>query len=295
MNNSYYQNKRVLVTGGSSGIGLAIARQLAERGAHVWILARRPEALAKAAQEIEQRRASPQQKVGAISADVANEADITAKLNDFIAREGVPDILINCAGIAEVGVLDETGSAIFRSMMDVNYFGTLYPIKAVVPGMVQRKSGHIVNLCSGAGLLAIYGYSAYAASKWAVRGLSSALRDELRLCGVHVSVVYPGDTQTPQLEYEKALEPAITKYLAGSRPMQADYVARVTLDGVARQRFTITPGFDMTFYSFLLSVAAWAEKPIIDTLVWLALRDIKAKRAKADQQETAAPHGGEAS
>jgi len=295
MNNHYYQDKRVLVTGGSSGIGLAIARQLAERGAHVWILARRPEALAKAAQEIEQRRASPQQKVGTISADVANEAEITAKLAEFIACEGVPDILINCAGIAEVGCFDTTDAAIFRSMMDVNFFGTLYPIKAVVPGMVQRKSGHIVNFCSLVGLLAIYGYSAYGASKWAIRGLSSALRDELRLCGVHVSVVYPGDTKTPQLDYEKPLEPAITTRLAGSKPMPADYVARVTLDEVARHRFSITPGFDATLYSLALSVAAWAEKPIVDFLVWLALRDIKSKRAKPDEQETAAPHGGEAS
>lgn len=280
MNNQYYENKRVLVTGGSSGIGLAIARQLAARGAHVWILARRPELLSQAAKEIEQARVSPQQMVGTIAADVANEAEITAKLKEFIAREGVPDILINCAGIAEVGCLDDTDPAIFRSMMDVNYFGTLYPIKAVVPGMVQRKSGHIVNLCSLAGLLAIYGYSAYAASKWAVRGLSSSLRDELRLRGVHVSVVYPGDTQTPQLDYEKPREPAITAILSASKPMPADYVARVTLDGVARRRFSITPGFDATLYFLALSVAAWAEKPILDFLVWQARQKINSAQAK---------------
>ncbi len=281
MNNRYYQDKRVLVTGGSSGIGLAIATQLAERGSHVWILARRPELLANAAQQIEQHRVSPQQKVGTISADVANEAEITAKLTEFIASEGVPDILINAAGIAHPGCFEETDPAVFRSMMETNYFGTLYPIRAVVPGMTQRKSGHIVNFSSVGGLIGVYGYTAYAASKWAVRGLSSSLRDELRLCGVHVSVVYPSDTQTPQLDYEKPLEPPITTILAGSKPITADHAARVTLDGVARHRFYITPGFDATLYFVALSLVMWAEKPVMDFLVDQAYKKIKLTQEKS--------------
>jgi 3-dehydrosphinganine reductase len=276
---NYFQNKRVLITGGSSGIGCAIAKQLAASSAHVWILARRPEMLAKAAQEIEQRRVSPQQVVGTLSADVSNEAEITAKLSEFCATAGVPDILINCAGIAHPGKFEETDSAIFRSMMETNYFGMLYPIKAVVPGMIQRKSGHIVNFGSLAGILGVYGYTAYGASKAAIRGFSSALRDEMRLYGVHVSVVYPTDTQTPQLDYEKPLEPAITKILAGSKPITADYAARVILDGVARHRFAITPGFDATLYFLALSVAGWLEKPIMDFLVDDAQKKIKSVRA----------------
>ena len=275
MNNHYYQNKRVLVTGGSSGIGLAVAGQLAASGAHVWILARRPELLSKAAQEIEQRRVSPQQVVGTISANVAHEAEIMAKLSEFCATEGVPDILVNSAGIAHPGRFEEMDAGIFRSMMATNYFGTVYPVKAVVPGMIQRKSGHIVNFSSMAGLLGVYGYTAYGASKAAIRGFSSALRDEMRLHGVHVSVVYPTDIQTPQLEYEKPLQPAITRILTSSKPLTADYAARVILSGVAHHRFAITPGFDATLYFVALSVAGWLEKPIMDFQVDQARKKIK--------------------
>lgn len=276
--NHYYHNKRVLVTGGSSGIGLAIARQLAASGAHVWIVARRPELLSKATREIEQCRVSPMQMVGSINADVSNEAEITAKLGEFCANAGVPDILFNCAGIAHPGKFEETDAVIFRSMMETNYFGTLYPTKAVIPGMIQRKSGHIVNFGSIAGLLGVYGYTAYGASKSAVIGFSNALRDEMRLYGVHVSVVYPADTQTPQLEYEKPLEPAITKMLAGSKPISAEQAARVTLNGVARNRFAITPGIDATLYFFGMSVASWLEKPLMDFLINQAQRKIGATK-----------------
>jgi len=276
---NYFQNKRVLITGGSSGIGLAIARQLAASGAHVWILARRPELLSKAAQEIEQRRVSPQQVVGTLSADVSNETEITPKLSDFCASSGVPDILVNCAGSAHPGKFEETDPAIFRSMMETNYLGTVYPTKAVVPGMIQRKSGHIVNFSSLAGLLGVYGYTAYGASKAAIRGFSSALRDEMRLYGVHVSVVYPSDTQTPQLDYEKPLEPPITRILAGTKPITADDAARATLDGVAHHRFAITPGSDATLYFLALSLVGWLEKPIMDFLVDDAQKKVRSAKA----------------
>jgi 3-dehydrosphinganine reductase len=265
--NPYYSQKRVLVTGGSSGIGLAIARQLAAAGAHVWILARRPELLAQAVHDIEQQRASPQQVVGSIAADVTDEHAITARLGEFCAQNGVPDFLFNCAGIAHPGTFEETGLDIYRSMMETNYFGTLYPTKAIVPGMVQRKSGHIVNFASIAGFLSVYGYTAYGASKAAIKGLTGALRAEMRLHGIHVSLVYPADTKTPQLDFEKALEPEITKILAGSKPITAEYAAKVVINGVAHRRFAITPGFDATLYYVLLSIAGWFEPQVMDFLI----------------------------
>lgn len=277
--NNYFRNRRVLITGGSSGVGYAVAKHLAASGAHVWIVARRPELLSKAAQEIERCRVSPEQVFGSISANVYDEEEITAKLNEFCAGVGVPDILINSAGIAHPGKFEETDTAIFRSMMRTNFFGTVYPTKAIVPGMIQRKSGHIVNFGSMAGVLGVYGYTAYGASKAAIRGFSSALRDEMRLYGVHVSVVYPTDIQTPQLEYEKPLQPAITRIIAGN-PVTAEYAAGVIVDGIARHRFVITPGFDATLYWLLLSVVGWLEKPIMDFIVDDARRKIKSGQAK---------------
>jgi 3-dehydrosphinganine reductase len=277
---NFYLGKNILITGGSSGIGLAIARQLAASGAHVCILARREELLKEALHEIEQDRVTSQQVFSCISADVSNEAEINHKLNEFIARSGVPDILFNCAGVAHPGLTEETSNDIYRSMMEINYLGTVYPTKTVIPGMIARRSGHIVNFSSVAGLLGVYGYTAYGASKAAVKGFTSALRDEMRLHGVRVSLVYPADTKTPQLDYEKPLEPEITRILAGSKPITAEYAARVTLNGVARGRFDITPGVDATLYYRAMSVASWFEKPLMDFLVGQARRKIRSAEQK---------------
>jgi len=278
--NNPFIDKWILITGGSSGIGLAIAGQLAGMGANVCLLARHPDKLADALVGLEQRRTSPQQKFAAISADVSNETEVTAKLQEWVSQAGTPDFLFNSAGVAHPGRFEELDMEIFRWMMDVDYFGTLYVTKAIIPGMIQRKSGHIINFSSVAGLLGVYGYTAYGAAKFAVRGFSSVLRDEMRLHGIRVSVVYPPDVQTPQLEYEMPYKPAITKIIAGGKPISADAAAKAIIQGVARKKYAITPGFDATLYFLAMSLAGWAEKPLMDFLVDDAQRKIRSTKAK---------------
>ena len=274
MNNTFI-DKKVLITGGSSGIGLAIALQLAGMGANVCILARHADKLAEALTGIEQHRISPQQKFATISADVSDEAEVTARLQEWVSQAGAPDFVFNCAGVAHPGRFEELDLEIFRWMMNVDYFGTLYVTKAIIPGMIQRKSGHIINFSSIAGLLGVYGYTAYGAAKFAVRGFSSALRDEMRLYGIHVSVVYPPDVQTPQLEYEMPYKPAITKIIAGEKPITAENAAKAIIQGVARKKYAITPGFDASLYYLALSMAGWLEKPVMDFMVDDARRKIR--------------------
>jgi len=141
--------------------------------------------------------------------------------------------------------------------MAVNYFGTLYAIKAVAPAMVARRSGQIVLISSGAGLVGLFGYTAYAPSKFALRGLAESLRGELKPAGVAVTIVYPPDTDTPQLTEENLTKPAETRALTAAGGLwTADAVARVTLDGMRRGKFSITPGAQLTALSWLHSLIA---------------------------------------
>ncbi|MHB1342971.1 MAG: SDR family oxidoreductase [Thermoleophilia bacterium] len=237
--------KLALVTGGSRGIGLAVSKELAARGSSVWIAARDPERLALAQEQIAGARRSSRQSVGTLTLDVADAAQVASVLGVFVEQTGVPDLLVNSAGAAHPGRFEELDIEIFRWMMEVNYLGTVHVTKAVVPGMIARGSGYIVNMSSIAGFLGVYGYSAYGGSKFAVAGLSDVLRAEMKPLGIDVSVVFPPDTETEQLAYEAQFKPPVTKALAGTvSALSAEKVARSIVDGVTRRRYLITPGFE---------------------------------------------------
>ncbi len=246
----------MLITGGSSGIGLALGRQAATAGARVSLVARDPVKLAAARAAI--REASPAgAEVVVVSADVAVETEILAALQVAEKVHGPVDVLITSAGVARPGYFEEVPVSVFERTMAVNYFGTLYPLKAVVPAMRRRGRGAVVLISSGAGLVGLFGYTPYAPSKFALRGLAEALRGELKSTGVSVTIVYPPDTDTPQLIEENLTKPVETKALtAGGGLWTAEAVAQVTLAGVQRGRFAITPGFQLTALAWLHSVLA---------------------------------------
>ncbi len=153
----------------------------------------------------------PDQRCGFVAADVADAGQAEAAVSEVTAQAGAPDVVINSHGIARPGYFQDLDLSVFREMMDVNYFGALHVIKAVVPGMIARRSGHIVNVASGAALVPTFGYSAYSASKYALRGLSDVLRVELKHYHIDISIVYPPDTDTPQLAEETPYRPAETE------------------------------------------------------------------------------------
>jgi len=250
------RDRHVLITGGSSGIGLALARQLAATGARLSLVARDPGKLAAAAAAI--RAASPAApEVFTAAADVAVESAVVAAIRSAEAVQGPVDVLITSAGIARPGHFEELPVAVFERTMAVNYFGTLYAVKAVTPAMRARGRGAIVMISSGAGLVGLFGYTAYAPSKFALRGLAESLRAELKPAGVGVTIVYPPDTDTPQLAEENLTKPAETKALTAAAGLwTADAVARATLDGVRRGRFAVTPGLQLTALAWLHSLIA---------------------------------------
>lgn len=247
--------QHAIVTGGSSGIGLAIAQRLAAQGANVSIIARTPEKLATAKLQIEGRRRSSDQQVLTFAADVAQREQAEEAIRQSIAQLGSPDWLVTCAGVARPGEFQEIPIEVFEQTMAVNYFGSLYCIRAALPSMEQRRHGHVVCISSGAGLVGLYGYTAYSASKFALRGFAEALRGELKPKGIRVSIVYPPDTDTPQLEEENKTKPLVTQQItATAKTWSADGVAEVILAGVQRGAFAIAPGFEMTILNRLHSV-----------------------------------------
>lgn len=270
-----FEKKLALVTGGSSGIGLATAKKLCSAGANVIILARDPQKLAAACEEIKSFSNSADQQVGAVAVDITDTLQVNQAVEQLVQSYGAPDLLINAAGVTHPGKFIELDADIFRWMMETNYFGTINVIKAVVPHLISHGAGHIVNFSSIAGFLGIYGYSAYGPSKFAIRGLSDSLRTELAEHNICVSIVFPPDTQTPQLEYETPFKPPVLVELdKNNKILTAEAVADSILNGIARRRYVITPGFDSSLY-FQLTNTFSIMYPLMDWMVAQANRAVR--------------------
>jgi 3-dehydrosphinganine reductase len=234
----YFKGKSVLLTGGSSGIGFAAAQRLLRAGAEVTLVARRVSALDEAKAKLGGAR------VHTLSLDVSREDDVIEKVAAHLAAHPT-DVLMNNAGVVMPGRFLELDSKHFREMMDINYFGAVNMCRAVIPHLVAKGGGAVLNVSSMAGIIGIYGYTAYAASKFALYGFSEALRGEMVPHKVAVSVCLPPDTDTPQLAFENQYKPKETKAIAGAvKTMSAPAVAEEMLAGVAAGSFTIVPGLD---------------------------------------------------
>ncbi|MGA2693424.1 MAG: SDR family oxidoreductase [Opitutaceae bacterium] len=258
----HLRDQHVLVTGGSSGIGLALAVRAAAAGARVSIVSRNAARLEAARKSI-LASGHPESPVFVSAADVSSETAVLASLREAEKAQGPIDVLITSAGTARPGYFEEVPVAVFERTMAVNYFGTLYPLKAVVPAMVKRGKGAVVLISSGAGLMGVFGYTPYSPTKFALRGLAESLRAELKPTGVHVMIVYPPDTDTPQLAEEQLTKPAETKAITAAGGLwSADEVARVTLEGLRRRQFAVTPGLRMAalgrLHSLLSPVLFWS-------------------------------------
>ncbi len=273
----FYQGRLALVTGGSSGIGFALARQLSDAGARVWLLARRKDGLDSAFKSL---FGANGKNHGMLAVDVAQTKQVQSSLERFQREVGVPDVLINCAGVTHPGYIQDIPLEVFHEMIDIDYLGTVHMVKAVLPGMIQRGSGAIVNICSAAGYLGVFGYSAYGAAKYAVRGFSDVLRSEVKPLGIQVSIVFPPDTDTPQLAYENTIKPFETREISGNAgALTADKVAGDILEGVRRGRYTIVPGMENKIFYLLSGLVGDGVYPIMDMMVAQARRKKESKKS----------------
>lgn len=224
----------VIVTGGSEGIGAAVARQAAATGARVSLVARRENTLRSTAESI-----AP--TVEWASCDVADAASVHRALDDLQRRQGKCDVLVTCAGIVLPGRFLDVPLEEFDEHWRVNVRGSITAARAVLPGMVERGTGHLVFVSSTAGLIGVPGYTGYGATKYAIRGLADSLRYEVEPLGVRVTVLYPPDTDTPGFAAENLRKPPETAAISGRiSPVQPDVVAAALLRGIARNRRAVT-------------------------------------------------------
>jgi 3-dehydrosphinganine reductase len=269
----FYAGKKVLLTGGTSGIGLALARQLIARGASLWLVARNETRLADTCRELKSAAVDPSQAVGFTPADVSSEDQARAAVEQAAAKLGPLDIVINDAGYTHVGYFQDLDAKVFHQLMEVNYFGTLNVIRAALPAMLRRGEGHIVNVSSFAAIFAVFGYGAYAPSKYAVRGLSDILRAELKPLGIKVSLALPPDTDTPSLAEEKTMQPVEMHVVNSINSVyKPEVVARDILRGVEKNRYMIFTGTDSKLLHWVANVTDPLQYPVIDLLVAYAVR-----------------------
>jgi NADP-dependent 3-hydroxy acid dehydrogenase YdfG len=220
--------RRAVVTGATGGIGLATARRLAAAGADVVLVARTEAAVRGAAERL---------GGAAVVADVATEEGVARVVAAL--RNDAPDIVVHAAGAFELAPLAETSVEVFDRIVAVNLRGAFLIIRAVLPGMLERGSGHIVTIGSIAGRQAFAANGAYSAAKFGVRGLHAVLSAELRGSGVRATFVEPAATDTPLWDgIDRERNPGLPTRTA---MLSADEVADAVFYAVTRPRDVAIP------------------------------------------------------
>jgi 3-dehydrosphinganine reductase len=259
----FFSGKVTYITGGSSGIGLAAAKLVAKAGGKVAISARGKERLDAALAEI--KAVAPGVEAIAIACDVSDPADSRRAAAEVLAAFGRCDVVIANAGVAHCMRIADTDDEAFERMMRINYLGTVHTVRAFLPHMTERRRGAIGIVSSLLGFMGTYGYSAYAPSKFAQVGFAECLRQELIEFGVSVTLLYPPDTDTPQLAAENLTKPAETKAISGNvKTLPPEAVALPLLQGIARGKLTVVPGGMGKFAHFMKRHAPSVVNWVID-------------------------------
>ena len=186
-----FTGRVVVITGGSRGLGLVLARQLASEGARLCLLARNEDELGRAAAQF-----PPGVEVMTLRCDIRRRGDVRAAVDTILDRWGVIDVLINNAGVIQVGPLEHMTTGDFENAMATHFWGPLHLMFEIVPSMRRRGFGRIVNISSIGGRVAVPHLAPYCASKFALAGLSDAVRTELDQYGIRVTTVAPGLMRT---------------------------------------------------------------------------------------------------
>jgi 3-dehydrosphinganine reductase len=267
-----FDGKNVYIVGGSSGIGLAAAEILSGRGSNIIIFARGRERLEKALESIAVKKRSDDQRFAFKQLDIGERDEVARVMGEAVTAFGPPDILINSAGRALPEYFENVSYEQLEDSMKLHLYGNWNTIKALLPYLKERQ-GYIVNVCSVVGFVGVFGYSDYSASKFALMGLTEALKSELKPCGVGVSILCPPDTDTPGFEVENRNKPPETAAVSeGGGVMQPEQVAAALIKGIEKGKFIITPGSARTIY-LLKRYLPWLVDLVMD-------REIKKVRKK---------------
>ncbi len=257
-----FAGKRCLLTGAASGIGRATALRLAAEGAELFLTDRDADGLAITAADVEALGGI----VGAYRAfDITDFDAVSAFADDVHAAHGAMDLVCNIAGISAWGTVSTLTHQHWKSMIDVNLMGPIHIIETFLPPMVAaRRGGHLVNVSSAAGIVALPWHAAYSASKYGLRGLSEVLRFDLARHRIGVSVVVPGAVktglvQTIQIAGVDRDDPRVAKWVDrfAGHAVSPEHAAAKILDGVARNRFLIYTSSDIRALYLFKRLAWW--------------------------------------
>ena len=271
-----YADRWALVTGASSGIGEAFARQLAARGMHLVLTARRLDRLEALADDLHTRHGT---LTDLVSGDLADPATPTRLLEEIRSRDRQVELLVNNAGYAVVGDIGETDRAKTLEMLNVNVAALTELTYAVLPGMVERGHGAIVNLSSVAAFQPVAYMAAYAATKAFVLHFSEALWAEVRESGVTVMALCPGVTRTEFFDVA-----GVSGWLKKQRSSSPDRVVRKALKALERKRQYVVPGFWNYVRSLAVRLAS-RRRVVRETLKYFRPRP--QKRDGPESAETA--------
>ncbi|KAK2583517.1 hypothetical protein KPH14_009473 [Odynerus spinipes] len=241
------ENKHVLITGGSSGIGKSVAIVAAKNGAHVTLIARDVQKLEAAKYEVMQAcKNKDTQRIECLSLDVTqNYEEVEKAFMDLEKTMGPIYMLVNCAGTAICGKIEDTSVSDVNQLIRLNFLGTYYCIKAVVQSMKTARDGIIVLTSSQAALLGIFGYSAYCSTKFALRGLAESIAMELSPHNISVTLCLPPDTDTPGFAVEELSKPLETKLISQTGALvKPDLVANQLFKDALNGKFFSTVGME---------------------------------------------------
>lgn len=265
-----FRGRTVIITGGSRGLGLELARQLAAEGARLWLVARSLHDLQEAAEHL---RAGGAAFVDTIAADLRREHAIDRVVQRVLGAGGVIDVIINNAGVIEVGPFEHAQIGDFEDSLATHFWAPLHLIRKLLPHMRRAGEGRIVNISSIGGRVAVPHLSAYTAGKFALTGLSEALRAELVKSGIYVTTVTPGLMRTGsyvnvRVRGQHAAEFRWFSAMAATSltSMQARRAAAQIIRAAREGRATVTPGWQARAAQLAAAVAP-AAMAGLDALV----------------------------
>jgi NAD(P)-dependent dehydrogenase (short-subunit alcohol dehydrogenase family) len=245
------QDKVIVVTGGGNGIGRELVLNLLAKGASVVAIDISEAAL----QETARLAGGKRDRLATYVLNITDKAAVEALPAQIIARFGVVDGLINNAGIIQPFVrLNDLAYDAIQRVLDVNLYGTLYMVKAFLPHLLERPVAHVANISSMGGFLPVPGQTVYGASKAAVKLLTEGLYAELLNTNVKVTLVYPGAIGTNIASNSGIDVPSRSGSESSIKPLAADRAARIIVDAIEQDRYSVLVGSDATFMDFIYRV-----------------------------------------